>query len=159
MADVNTVLFKRTSPVKKIEIIDNLTHEELSRVSEETILRIAKEIGRRRKGSRDYEFYINPDRRKGNNWNSLIEGLWLYKGKLSVMVYVQFDNTDSSLIVPFKDFFRKGDYRGTIKREDRYGNPQTHYYMYDEKDKAEVVRSYCLEYVHTKYKSKMNMNN
>lgn len=46
MADVNTVLFKRTSPVKKIEIIDNLTHEELSRVSEETILRIAKEIGR-----------------------------------------------------------------------------------------------------------------
>lgn len=159
MADVNTELFKRTSPVRKIELIENLTQDELSRVSEKTILRIVKETGRRRKGSRDYEFYINPDRRKGNNWNSVIEGIWLYKGKLSVMVYIQFDNTDTSLIVPFNDFFKRGDFRGTIKRDDRYGNPQTHYYVYDEKEKAEVIRSFCLEYVNTKYKSKLNTNN
>lgn len=159
MTNVNTEIFKRTSPVKKIEIIENLTQEELSRVLEKTIFRIVKEIGRRRKGSRDYEFYVNPDRRKGNNWNSVIEGVWLYKGKLSVMVYVQFDNTDTSLLVPFNDFFRKGDFKGTIKRDDRYGNPQTHYYVYDEKDKSEIIRSFCLEYVNTKYKSKLNTNN
>lgn len=159
MTNVNTELFKRTSPVKKIEIVNNLAQDELRRVSEETILKIVKETGRRRKGTRDYEFYINPDRRKGNNWNSEVEGIWLYKGKLSVMVYVQFDDTDTSLIVPFNDFFKKGDFRGTIKRDDRYGNPQTHYYVYDEKDKAEVLRSFCLEYINTKYKSKLSTNN
>ena len=159
MTNINTELFRRTSPVKKIEIVKNLTQVELSRTSEGTILRIVKETGRRRKGTRDYEFYINPDRRKGNNWNSEVEGIWLYKGKLSVMVYVQFDNTDTSLIVPFNDFFKKGDFRGTIKRDDRYGNPQTYYYVYDETDKTEVLRSFCLEYVNTKYKSKLSTNN
>ena len=79
MINVNIELFKRTTPVKKIEIIENLTQTELGRVTEETILKIVKETGRRRKGTRDYEFYINPDRRKGNNWNSVVEGLWLYK--------------------------------------------------------------------------------
>jgi len=158
MINVNTELFKRISPVKKIEIVKNLEQDELSGVSKETILRIVKETGRRRKGTRDYEFYINPDRRKGNNWNSEVEGIWLYKGKLSVMVYVQFDDTDTSLIVPFNDFFKKEDFRGTIKRDDRYGNPQTHYYVYNEKDKAEVLRSFCLEYINTKYKSKLSNN-
>lgn len=102
MTNINIEIFKRTAPVKKIEIIKNLTQDELSRLSEETILRIVKETGRRIRGTRDYEFYVNPDIRKGNNWNSVVEGIWLYKGKLSVMVYVQFDNTDTSLIVPFQ---------------------------------------------------------
>lgn len=158
MINVNTELFKRTTPVKKIEIIKNLTQDELSRVTEETILKIVKETGRRLTGSRNYEFYVNPDRRKGNNWNSVVEGLWLYKGKLSVMVYVQFDNTDTSLIVPFQYFFKKGDFRGTIKRDDRYGHPQTFYYVYDEKEKAEIIRSFCLEYINIKYKSKLSNN-
>ena len=78
MIGVNTELFKRTAPVRKIGIIENLKQEELSRVSETTILRIVKETGRRRKGTRDYEFYVHPDRRKGNNWNSVVEGIWLY---------------------------------------------------------------------------------
>ena len=67
MINVNTELFKRISPVKKIEIVKNLEQDELSGVSKETILRIVKETGRRRKGTRDYEFYINTDKRKGNN--------------------------------------------------------------------------------------------
>lgn len=159
MTDINTELFRRISPVKKIEIIKNLTQAELGRISEDAILKIVKEAGRRKKGSRDYEFYVTPNRRKGNNWNSEVEGIWLYKRKLSVIVYIQFDDTDSSLLVPFNDFFKKGDFRGTIKRDDRYGNPQTHYYVYDEKDKTEVIRSLCLEYINTKYKSKLNTNN
>ena len=141
MTDINIELFKRTSPVRKIEIIKNLTRVELSSISKETILRIVKETGRRR---------------KGNNWNSLVEGIWLYKGKPYILIYVQLDNTDSSLSVPFNDFFKKGEFRGTIKRDDRYGNPQTCYYVYDEKDKAEVMRSICLEYVNTKYKERLN---
>ena len=50
MINVNIELFKRTTPVKKIEIIENLTQTELGRVTEETILKIVKETGRRYKG-------------------------------------------------------------------------------------------------------------
>ena len=156
MTDVNIEFFKRTAPERKMEIGKNLTQTELYGISEATILRIVKEAGRRNPGTRNYEFYIHPDRRVGNHWNSEVEGLWLYKGKLHVMVYIQLDHTDCEKTVPYDDFFRNGEYRGTVIREDRYGNPQTHYYVYDEKDKAEVLRSICLEYIHTKYKSKLN---
>ena len=42
MINVNIELLKRTTPVKKIEIIENLTQTELGRVTEETILKIVK---------------------------------------------------------------------------------------------------------------------
>ena len=154
MPTVNIELFKRTSPARKIEIIRNLTQVELAGISEETILRIVKETGRRIEGSRDYEFYVNPDRRKGNNWNSEVEGIWLHKGKLYAMAYIQLDHTDCEKAIPSNDFFKEGEYRGTIIREDHYGNPQTYYYVYDEKDKAEVIRSICLEYIHTNFNNR-----
>ena len=156
MTDVNTEIFKRMSPEKKIEIVRNLTQAELSGISKTTILRIIKEAGRRNPGTRNYELYIHPDRRAGNRWNFEVEGIWLNKGKLYVMAYIQLDHTDCEKTVPSDDFFKEGAYRGALIGDDRYGNPQTHYYVYDEKDKAEVLRSICLEYIHTKYKSKLN---
>ena len=72
------------------------------------------------------------------------------------MVYIQLDHTDCEKTIPSDDFFKKEEYRGTVIRNDRYGNPQTHYYVYDEKDKAEILKSICLEYIHAKYKSKLN---
>lgn len=158
MTNVNIELFKRTAPMKKIEIINNLTQDELLGISEETILRIVKETGRRMTGSRNYEFYVHPDRRKGNDWNSVIEGIWLYKGKLSIITYVQMDNTDNSLIVPFNDFFNEGTFRGLINGTDFYGNIQTEYFVYGKRAKSAVIRSFCLEYINTKYKSKLNNN-
>lgn len=158
MTNVNIELFRRTSAVKKIEIIENLTQAELLGISKETILRIVKKAGRRKKGSRNYEFYIHPDRRTGNDWNSVIEGIWLYKGKLSIITYIQLDNTDTSIIVPFNDFFKEETFRGLIKSENFYGNIQTEYFVYGKRAKAEVIRSICLEYVSTKYKSKLNTN-
>lgn len=158
MIDVNIELFKRTTPVKKIEIIENLKQEELSRVSETTILRIVKETGRRKIGSRNYEFYVTPERRRGNDWNSIIEGLWLYKGKLSLITYIQLDDTDTTVIVPLNDFFKEETFRGSIKTEDFYGNIQTEYFVYGKRAKAEVIRSFCLEYINTKYKSKLSNN-
>lgn len=108
MTNVNTELFRRTAPVKKIEIIKNMTQDELLSISKETILRIVKETGRRVTGSRNYEFYVQPGRRKGNDWNSIIEGIWLYKGKLSIITYIQVDDdAAASIIVPFNDFSRK----------------------------------------------------
>ncbi len=146
MTDVNIELFKKTSPDRKVELIRNLTQAELSGVSKTTILRIIKEAGRRNPGTRNYELYIYPDRRTGNQWNSEIEGIWLNKGKLYVIAYIQLDHTDCEKTIPSDDFFKEGVYRGAVIKEDHYGNPQTHYYVYDEKDKADVLRSICLEY-------------
>ena len=64
MINVNIELFKRTTPVKKIEIIENLTQTELGRVTEETILKIVKETGRRRKGTRIMNFTLIPTEEK-----------------------------------------------------------------------------------------------
>lgn len=158
MIDVNIELFKRTTPVKKIEIIENLKQEELLGISKGTILRIVKETGRRKTGSRNYEFYVHPNRRRGNDWNSIIEGIWLYKGKLSLITYIQLDDTDTSIIVPLNDFFKEETFRGSIKTEDFYGNIQTEYFVYGKRAKAEVIRSFCLEYINTKYKSKLSNN-
>lgn len=158
MIDVNIELFKRTTPVKKIEIIENLKQDELLGISKETILRIVKETGRRKTGSRNYEFYVHPNRRRGNDWNSIIEGIWLYKGKLSLITYIQLDDTDTSIIVPLNDFFKEETFRGSIKTEDFYGNIQTEYFVYGKRAKAEVIRSFCLEYINTKYKSKLSNN-
>ena len=158
MIDVNTELFKRTAPVRKIGIIENLKQDELLGISKETIIRIVKEIGRRKTDSRNYEFYVTPERRRGNDWNSFIEGLWLYKGKLSLITYIQLDDTDTTVIVPLNDFFKEETFRGSIKTEDFYGNIQTEYFVYGKRAKAEVIRSFCLEYVNTKYKSKFSNN-
>ena len=158
MIDVNIELFKRISPVKKIEIIKNLKQDELLGISKETIIRIVKEIGRRKTDSRNYEFYVTPERRRGNDWNSFIEGLWLYKGKLSLITYIQLDDTDTTVIVPLNDFFKEETFRGSIKTEDFYGNIQTEYFVYGKRAKAEVIRSFCLEYINTKYKSKLSNN-
>ena len=100
MTDVNIELFKRTTPERKIEIIKNLTQTELSGVSEATILRIIKEAGRRNPGTRNYELYIHPNRRTGNRWNSEVEGIWLNKGKLYVMTYIQLEHTDCEKAIP-----------------------------------------------------------
>lgn len=158
MIDVNIEIFKRTTPVKKIEIIENLKQDELLGISKGTILRIVKETGRRKTGSRNYEFYVHPNRRRGNDWNSIIEGIWLYKGKLSLITYIQLDDTDTSIIVPLNDFFKEETFRGSIKTEDFYGNIQTEYFVYGKRAKAEVIRSFCLEYINTKYKSKLSNN-
>lgn len=158
MIDVNTELFKRTAPVRKIGIIENLKQDELLGISKETIIRIVKETGRRKIGSRNYEFYVTPERRRGNDWNSFIEGLWLYKGKLSLITYIQLDDTDTTVIVPLNAFFKEETFRGSIKTEDFYGNIQTEYFVYGKRAKAEVIRSFCLEYINTKYKSKLSNN-
>lgn len=82
-----------------------MTQDELLSISKETILRIVKETGRKLTDFRNYEFYVHPDRRKGNDWNSVIERIWLYKGKLSIITYIQVDA--ASIIVPLMIFSKK----------------------------------------------------
>lgn len=150
--NINTELFKRYAPAKKIEIINNLSDAELLAVTPDTILRVTKEAGTNRYKSRDKRLYLGKFR-EGNDWNSDIEAVETYKGKLFVDVYMQFDNTDTNVSMSFSDFMRYG--RAEVKSSDRYGNPRTYYATYDDYDKARVIRGILLQYVHTKYADKL----
>ena len=154
--NINNFIFTRTQPQKKIDTINALTQDELLSTSEATVKRIVKEAGRRMWKTRDKELRISQERRAGNAWNSLIEAVELIKGRLYLEVYLQYENTDTSTSEEYDDFFRNGKFRGEVRRLDRYGNGRTYYYLYDPSDKACVIKSILLEYIHTKYADKLS---
>lgn len=153
--NINSFLFTRTQPQKKLEVITALSHADLLSVTQATILRIIKETGRNRYKSRDKELCISRDRRKGNNWNSTFDAVGTYKKKIYVDLYVQYENTDTSTTEDYAKFFTTSEYRGEIHSTDRYGNPRTYYFVYDKEDKAECLRSILLQYVYNKYHDKI----
>ena len=154
--NINELIFSRTQPQKKIDIINALSEDELLSTSEATIKRIVKDAGRRMWKTRDKELRISHERRAGNAWNSLIEAVELIKGRLYLEVYLQYENTDTSTSEEYDDFFRNGNYRGEVRRLDRYGNGRTYYFLYNLSDKASVMKSILLEYVYTKYADKLS---
>ena len=151
--NINIELFKRYKPDKKVQIIMELTDDELLNVTPATITRIIKEAGTRLYRSRDKRLWIPDQLRTGNHWNSTFNGIELIKGKLYVSLYVQYSNTDTDRSETFSEFFSRGDYRGAIRYDDKYGNPHTDYYTYSPSDKARALRSLLLTYVQRKYKS------
>ena len=153
--NINNFIFTRTQPQKKIDTINALTQDELLSTSEATVKRIVKETGRRMWKTRDKELRISQERRAGNAWNSSIDGVQLIKGQLYLDVYLQYENTDTNTSEEYDDFFRNGNFRGEVRRLDRHGNGRTYYYLYDSSDKASVIKSILLEYVHLKYADKL----
>ena len=153
--NINEFIFSRTQPQKKIDTINALTEGELLSIREETVKRIVKDAGRRIWKTRDKELRISQERRAGNAWNSLIEAVELLKGRLYLEVYLQYENTDTSTSEEYDEFFRNENYRGEVRRLDRYGNGRTYYFMYNPSDKASVMKSILLEYVFTKYAAKL----
>jgi len=149
--NINIELFKRYKPEKKTQIIMNFTEDELMAITPATVTRIIKEAGTNFYRSRDKRFYISNRFTTGNHWNSTFTGVELIKGKLYVSLYVQYSNTDTDTDATYNEFFSRGDYRGHICYEDRYGNPHTDYYTYTQSDKARAIRSLLLTYVQRKY--------
>lgn len=153
--NINQFLFTRTQPKKKLEVISHLTENELLSVNQETIKKIVKTVGNRCYKSRDKELYISSERRRGNSWNSVVESVELIRGKLHLNFYIQYENTDTNTYKKFEDFVKYGNFRGEIRRSDRYGNDRTYYFIYNPEDKAKVIRSILQEYVHRKYADKL----
>ncbi len=151
--NINIELFRRYKPDKKVQIIMELTEDELLAITPATVTRIIKEAGTRLyKSSRNKRLWIPDQFRTGNHWNSSFNGIELIKGKLYVSLYVQYSNTDTDTDATYNEFFSRGDYRGHICYEDRYGNPHTDYYTYSPSDKARALRSLLLTYVQRKYR-------
>ena len=159
--NINTELFKRYAPKRKIQIIEKLTDDELLAITPATIIRMVKEAGKSiYKSKRDKTLMVSRQRRTGNDWNSWFNGVDLMKGKLYVNFYIQYDNTDTNDCISYGEFVRDRDrFRGTIKTTDRYDNPQTYYYFYDNDDRARAIKSLLLEYVYAKYAEKLNPKN
>ena len=153
--NINRVIFTRTAPAKKLEIVKNLTEAELLVTTPDTIVRVVKEVGSRRYKSRDKELYIPYDLRTGNHWNSEFEGISLYKGQPSALFYLQYENTDTSASAPLSSFLKKGDYEGSVRRDDSHGNSRHYYFTYSEGDKAECIRAILQTYINVKYKDKL----
>ena len=153
--NINEFIFSRTQPQKKIDTINALTQDELLSVNESTVKRIVKDAGSKIWKTRDKRLRISQERRAGNAWNSSIDEVQLIKGKLFLEVYLQYENTDTSTSEEYDDFFRRGNFRGEVRRLDRHGNGRTYYYLYDTSDKASVMKSILLEYVFTKYADKL----
>lgn len=150
--NINEIIFTRTAPAKKIEIIKSFNHKELLFVSPVTIKRVVMEVGSKKYKSRDKSLRISGI---GNNWNSTFDGVETCKGNLYVELYLQYENTDTSTSESFEKFFSNGEYRGSAVRSDRYGNPRSYYFIYTEADKAECMRMVLMTYLHLKYKERL----
>ena len=153
--NINVELFKRYAPKKKLEIINNLTTAELLAATPETIMRIAKEAGRSIGKSRDKILRINRDRQAGNEWNSTVEGVEFIKENLYLNIYFQTDHTDTNISEKYATFMQGDQYHGKHYTTNRYGDEIPNYFTYDKQDKANVIKSILLEYVHTKYADKL----
>ena len=153
--NINAEIFKRYVPKKKLEIINNLTTAELLATTPETIKRIVKEAGRSIGKSRDKVLRINHDRQRGNNWNSTVEAVELIKGNLYLNIYFQTDNTDTNICEKYVTFMQGDEYHGKHYTTNRFGDELPNYFIYDRLDKARVIKSILLEYVHSKYAGKL----
>ena len=140
--------------MKKLSLVENLTLVELKTITTDTIKRIIKTIGYRYPGKRDWVLNIPTEYQVSNNWNSWVTKLSLMNGKLYVMLYLQYSNTDTVIPESYDKFFYKGDYRGSFTWEDRQGNPQTSYFTYSESDKLRCLRWLLEFYLKKKYKAK-----
>ena len=156
--DINKVIFSRTAPVKKVEIVKTLSQAELLSITPATIVKMIKEAGTRLYKSRDKGIRISYDLRTGNDWNSNVEGVRNYKGYPMLDLYIQYENTDTSTSVRLDDFLKDGDYRGSIVRDDRCGNPRSYYFTYSTADKARFVKSLLLDYLKKRYNPELVNN-
>ncbi len=153
--NINQELFKRYKPKKKLDLIYQLSADELLATTPETIKRIAKETGRSIGKSRNKVLRISNDRRSGNNWNSDIEAVEFINGNLYLNIYFQMDNTDTNICEKYLNFFKGEEYHGKHYTTNKYGDTIPHYFTYNREDKAGVIKSILLEYVYTKYAYKL----
>ena len=153
--NINQELFKRYAPKKKLKIINNLTTAELLNTTPETIKRIVKEAGKSISKSRDKTLRINRDRQAGNEWNSTVEAVEFIKGNLYLNIYFQTDHTDTNICEKYAMFMQGDEYHGKHYITNKHGDEVPNYFVYDRQDKAKVVKSILLEYVHTKFADKL----
>lgn len=154
--NINIELFKRYKPENKLEMIKNLTQDELLNVTKATILRVIKEAGHGDSRKTRSKFKtLGLMNRVGNNWNSTVDSI--YNGKkdeIFLEVYIQGEDTDTTNICGIDTLLSKHSDSTTLAHlEESFRNGYSHVVVanYSKENRAEVIREILNTYVHRKY--------
>lgn len=153
--NINTELFKRYAPKKKLEITNSLSENEMLSITYTTVLRMIKEAGKgdSSKARNKFKTLFLDD--AGNNWNSRVISVWNYKkDEVVLSVYIQGDDTDTYADYKLKDFLDNRYEKqclGKIHESFRNGYEHDVPANYDRTDRARVIKAICTAYVRNKY--------
>ena len=157
--NINNIIFTRTAPKKKLEIINSLSQGELLAITYPTVLRIIKEAGQGDSNKKRSKFKTLFLEDAGNKWNS--EVISIYNGKkeeVYMSVYIQGDDTDSHAFPKLKDFIDnryEEQCLGKLHESFRNGYEHDVPANYNRTDRARVIKAILTAYVKNKYADKL----
>ena len=157
--NINNIIFTRTAPKKKLEIINSLSQGELLAITYKTILRIIKEAGRGDSNKTRCKFKSLYLSGATNDWNSKVRNIYnSKKDEVYLSVYIQGDDTDTHTFPKLKDFLDnryEEQCLGKLHESFRNGYEHDVPANYNRTDRARVIRAILTAYVKNKYEDKL----
>lgn len=157
--NINNIIFTRTAPKKKLEIINSLSQGELLAITYPTILRIIKEAGQGDSNKARCKFKTLYLSGATNDWNSKVTNIYNWKkDEVYLSVYIQGDDTDTYEFPKLKDFLDnryEEQCLGKLHESFRNGYEHDVPANYNRTDRARVVRAILTAYVKNKYRDKL----
>ena len=157
--NINNIIFTRTAPKKKLEIINSLSQGELLAITYPTILRIIKEAGQGDSNKARCKFKTLYLSGASNDWNSKVTHIYNWKkDEVYLSVYIQGDDTDTYEFPKLKDFLDNSyeeQCLGKLHESFRNGYEHDVPANYNRTDRARVVRAILTAYVKNKYRDKL----
>lgn len=157
--NINNIIFTRTAPKKKLEIINSLSQGELLAITYPTILRIIKEAGQGDSSKVRCKFKTLYLSGATNDWNSKVTNIYNWKkDEVYLSVYIQGDDTDTYEFPKLKDFLDNSyeeQCLGKLHESFRNGYEHDVPANYNRTDRARVVRAILTAYVKNKYRDKL----
>ena len=157
--NINNIIFTRTAPRKKLEIINSLSQGELLAVTYKTILRIIKEAGRGDNNKARCKFKTLYLSGATNDWNSKVTNIYNWKkDEVYLSVYIQGDDTDTDVSYKLRDFLDnryEEQCLGHLEESFRNGYEHKVPANYDRSDRARVSKAILTAYIENKYSDKL----
>ena len=157
--NINNIIFTRTAPKKRLEIINSLSQGELLAITYPTILRIIKEAGQGDSNKARCKFKTLYLSGATNDWNSKVTNIYNWKkDEVYLSVYIQGDDTDTYEFPKLKDFLDnryEEQCLGKLHESFRNGYEHDVPANYNRTDRARVVRAILTAYVKNKYRDKL----
>ena len=157
--NINNIIFTRTAPRKKLEIINSLSQGELLAVTYKTILRIIKEAGRGDNNKARCKFKTLYLSGATNDWNSKVTNIYNWKkDEVYLSVYIQGDDTDTDVSYKLRDFLDnryEEQCLGHLEESFRNGYEHKVPANYDRSDRARVIKAILTAYIENKYSDKL----
>ena len=157
--NINNIIFTRTAPNKKLEIINSLSQDELLAITYPTILRIIKEAGQGDSSKVRCKFKTLYLSGATNDWNSKVTNIYNWKkDEVYLSVYIQGDDTDTYEFPKLKDFLDNSyeeQCLGKLHESFRNGYEHDVPANYNRTDRARVIKAILTAYVKNKYRDKL----